>query len=263
MHISQIRDDLLEEQQALDAIVAKLSDEQWKLSTPSPRWTVADQIAHLSYFDTTAVIAISDPEAFTVLVSELTTLTNSSALDDYSLKEYRGLNPSDLLSEWRSRRIALAAASEGLRDDDRITWYGPSMGAKSFLTARMMEVWAHGQDVVDTIGVQRNPTDRLRHIVKLGYITRNWAYINRGLVPLETPIHVTLKSPSGELWEFGLENEGNQIDGSALDFCLVVTQRRSVNDTDLRVSGEAATNWLSIAQAFAGPPTTGPQINAE
>lgn len=261
MHISQIRDDLLQEQQALDAIVAKLSDEQWKLPTPSPRWTVADQIAHLSYFDATAVIAITDPEAFKVLVSGLPALTNSSGADDYSLKEYRGLDPSDLLSEWRSRRVALAAASGGLRDDDRVIWYGPSMGAKSFLTARMMEVWAHGQDVVDTIGVQRNPTDRLRHIVKLGYITRSWAYINRGLVPLEDPIHVILKSPSGEFWEFGSENERNQIDGSALDFCLVVTQRRTVNDTDLRVSGEAATSWLSIAQAFAGPPTTGPQIN--
>jgi len=261
MYISQIRDDLLQEQQALDTIVANLSEEQWQLPTASPGWTVADQISHLSFFDATAVIAITDPEAFKVLVSELSALTNSSDLDDYSLKEYRGLDPSDLLSEWRSRRIALAAASGGLRDDDRVFWYGPSMGAKSFLTARMMEVWAHGQDVVDTIGVQRNPTDRLRHIVKLGYITRDWAYINRGLVPLEGPVHVTLKSPSGEFWKFGTENEDNQIDGSALDFCLVVTQRRTVNDTDLRVSGEAATSWLSIAQAFAGPPTTGPQIN--
>ena len=173
MHISQVRDDLLQEQQALDTIVAKLSDDQWELPTPSPRWTVADQIAHLSYFDATAVIAITDPAAFKVLVSELPSLKNSSTVDDYSLKKYRRLDPSDLLSEWRSRRVALAVASEDLRDDDRVIWYGPSMGAKSFLTARMMEVWAHGQDVVDAIGVQRNPTDRLRHIAKLGYITRN------------------------------------------------------------------------------------------
>ena len=61
------------------------------------------------------------------------------------------------------------------------------MGAKSFLTARLMEVWAHGQDIVDTVGARRAPTDRLRHIAQLGFITRGWTYINRGLdVPIDT-----------------------------------------------------------------------------
>ena len=61
------------------------------------------------------------------------------------------------------------------------------MGAKSFLTARLMEAWAHGQDICDTVGVEREPTDRLRHIAQLGYITRGWTYVNRGL---EVPIGV-------------------------------------------------------------------------
>ena len=31
-------------------------------------------------------------------------------------------------------------------------WYGPSMSARSFVTARLMETWAHGMDVADALG---------------------------------------------------------------------------------------------------------------
>jgi hypothetical protein len=36
-----------------------------------------------------------------------------------------------------------------------------------------------------------------------------------------------------------------------------VTQRRNVADTGLLISGETATDWMSVAQAFAGPPGPG------
>jgi hypothetical protein len=48
------------------------------------------------------------------------------------------------------------------------------------------------------------------------------------------------------------------VRGPAEDFCLVVTQRRHVDDTALRVAGDVARDWLEKAQAFAGPPTDGP-----
>ena len=41
------------------------------------------------------------------------------------------------------------------------------------------------------------------------------------------------------------------MSGSALDFCLLVTQRRNRADTDL-VATAGAEEWLGIAQAFAG-----------
>jgi hypothetical protein len=47
------------------------------------------------------------------------------------------------------------------------------------------------------------------------------------------------------------------VHGSALDFCLVVTQRRHIADTALVVEGDAAVEWMGIAQAFAGPPGPG------
>ena len=38
----------------------------------------------------------------------------------------------------------------------------------------------------------------------------------------------------------------------------MVTQRRHLDDTDLEVVGDAARDWLLLAQAFAGPPSDGP-----
>ena len=155
-------------------------------------------------------------------------------------------------------RETLAAAAATLGNDTRIAWYGPSMGAKSFLTARLMEAWAHGQDVVDTVGASREPTDRLRHIAQLGFITRTWTYVNRGLEVPSTPVRVELDAPSGERWSFGPEDAEESIVGPALDFCLVTTQRRHVDDTALVVTGASARDWMEKAQLFAGPPSDGP-----
>lgn len=41
------------------------------------------------------------------------------------------------------------------------------MSAVSSVTARLMETWAHGQDIADVLGVDRQPTARLRHIAHL------------------------------------------------------------------------------------------------
>lgn len=260
MHVSEVLADLLAEQEALDAVVAPLTPEQFALPTPSPRWTVADQLAHLTYFDSTAALAITDPDAFTAGVGELLTAAGAGdeGVDDFTLGAYRNLPPDELLAAWRGNRAVLAEAASTLADDTRVVWYGPSMGSKSFLTARLMEVFAHGQDIVDTVGATRPATDRLRHIAQLGYITRKWSYLNRRMDVPEGDVAVVLTAPSGETWTWG-DDADNRVTGSAEDFCLVVTQRRHVDDTDLEVVGERARDWLLRAQAFAGPATDGPQ----
>ncbi len=154
---------------------------------------------------------------------------------------------------------ARAAAASTFDNDTRIAWYGPSMGSKSFLTARLMEAWAHGQDIVDAVGADRIATDRLRHIAQLGFITRGWTYMNRGLEVPSTPVRVELTSPSRETWSFGPDDAPESIVGPALDFCLVTTQRRHVDDTDLVVTGDSAREWMEKAQLFAGPPSDGPR----
>ncbi|MEL6892435.1 MAG: TIGR03084 family metal-binding protein [Actinomycetota bacterium] len=257
-----VRDDLLAEQAELDSLVTPITDEQWQLPTPSPRWTIGDQIGHLAYFDRTAAWAISDEERFTRSLADLAPGLSGEAtpdeIDELTLAEFRSVSGAEVLAMWRQRRRELAQASGGLDDDARVVWYGPSMGAKSFLTARLMECWAHGQHVADALGVERYPTDRLRHIAQLGFITRGWTYINRGLEVPETPVRVELRSPSGSTWRYGPDDAVDSVVGDAVDFCLVVTQCRHVDATDLAVTGDAARDWMTKAQAFAGNATDGP-----
>lgn len=259
MDVQVVLDDLVAEQQALDAVVAGLEPAEWALPTPSPRWSITDQIGHLTYFDTTATLAIEQPDAFVAHREELiANFADELAVDEVTLGGFRALTPSEQLAEWRRRRNALEAAGRTLSDDTRVEWYGPSMGARSFLTARLMEVWAHGQDVCDAVGATRAPSDRLRHIAQLGVITRGWSYVVRGATKPDGEVRVELTAPSGSTWTWGPDDAADSITGPAVDFCLVVTQRRHVDDTELVVDGELARDWMTKAQAFAGAPTTGP-----
>lgn len=270
MNVQDLRADLVAEQDALDAVVGELDPDHWTLATPSPRWNITDQIGHLTYFDWTASLAITDPDRFTALTGELMAAIGAGgddAMDSATLADYRAMSPQQLCHAWRTNRGVLSEAAATLVDDDRVIWYGPSMGAKSFLTARLMEAWAHGQDIVDTLDLagithaERPPTRRLKHIAQLGFITRKWSYINRQIDPPVTPVRVELQAPTGdgaETWSFGPDDAHDSIVGPALDFCLVTTQRRHVGDTSLVVTGNDAADWMHKAQAFAGGATDGP-----
>ena len=260
MEINETIEDLVAEQQALDDIVAKLDDQMWATPTSSDRWNVADQIGHLAYFDNAASLAITDPDKFRSSLDDLITsaANGSEASDDFTLGFYRSLTPEALLDSWREGRKDLANSASTLNNKSRVIWYGPSMGSNSFLTARLMEVWAHGQDIIDAVGGNRPDTERLRHIAHLGVITRQWSYINRRLEVPEGGVYVSLTGPDGQIWTWGPSDASDAIEGFAKDFCLVVTQRRHLGDTELKVKGDLAKEWIELAQAFAGPPTDGP-----
>ncbi len=259
MDVTAVTADLIAEQDDLDTVVAPLTDDAWALSTPSPGWSVADQIGHLTYFDRTAALAIVDPDAFIEHRDQLIGLFDDpAAVEDLTLGEFRAMHPAELLAAWREGRSTLAEASAPLTDDRRIEWYGPSMSSKSFLTARLMEAWAHGQDIVDTVGGTRVATDRLRHIAQLGVITRGWSYANRGLERPAGEVSVSLTAPSGDTWSWEHADEVGRVTGPAEDFCLVVTQRRHLDDTRLVASDGPARDWMLRAQAFAGDATDGP-----
>jgi uncharacterized protein (TIGR03084 family) len=253
-----LRRDLIDEQSALDEMVRDLSDADWRRATPSVGWTVADQIGHLTYFDTSAATAITDDVAFREGVSELVEGATNHGVDTYTLGAFRRLDAQQQLAEWRRARTALADAALSLRDETRVPWYGPTMSAKSFLSARLMETWAHGTDVADALSVDRRATERLRHVAQLGFVTRKWSYLVRGEELPAGDVRLQLISPSGERWTWGREDADDMITGPAEEFCLVVTQRRHVDDTSLE-TGELGYHWLERAQAFAGAATVGPK----
>ncbi len=253
--------DLSDEHGALDALVAPLPDAHWHRATPAAGWSVADQIAHLAYFDAAAAQAISDASAFARARDALVHAAFAEGVDDFTLHAFREMSPAEILTRWRVSREALLGAGATLDPSARLPWYGPDMSARSFLTARLMETWAHGVDVADALDVALRDSARLAHIVRLGYLTRDWSYRVRGEAPPETVVAIRLRDSRGTTYEHGPSDAEEVITGPALDFCLVVTQRRHVDDTSL-VTGEWGRHWMLRAQAFAGGPTTGPAPRA-
>jgi uncharacterized protein (TIGR03084 family) len=252
-------DDLAAEHRDLDAVLARLADARWDVATHAPGWAVRDQVTHLAHFDEAATAAIEDPEAFRAAAAAALEGGDLAGYEARYLAGGRALAPRELLAWWRTASGRLVAAARGADPKARLPWYGPAMGAASFVTARLMETWSHGLDVVDVVGGARPDTDRLRHVVLLGVRTRDFSYTNRGLAPDPAPVYVELTAPSGATWTHGDRHAADRIHGSASDFCRVVTQRRHVADTGLRVTGPSARRWMELAQAFAGPPGRGRQ----
>ena len=251
MTVNAMIADLASEQDSLDLVVADLDEATWQLATDSPGWTIADQISHLQFFDERAALAMNDPAAFGVDRQHLI----SSAPRDLSVELGRQVSAGELLDAWRQSRRALIEAAMKVDPTVRVPWYGPSMAVKSFLTARLMECWAHGHDIAEAVGVQRSPSVRLKHVAHIGVGARAFSLLINQLPEDSRSIRVELTAPGGELWTWGDETSDQRVLGDALDFCLVVTQRRALSDSQLTVVGDSATTWMRIAQAFAGAPT--------
>jgi uncharacterized protein (TIGR03084 family) len=253
--MERICNDLAKEQQELDAVVANLDEAGWATMTPSEGWDVREQIRHLAYYENRANLAASDQEAFKQWFDDM-------QQDPINMTRHiettgKKLTAEGTLKWWREERQTLLAVLRKMDRKKRLHWYGPKLSAMSFATARLMETWAHGQDIVDALGIERKPTDRLRHIAHMGASTFAWSYANRKMAVPDTPVRVELTGPSGDIWNWGPEDAKDKVKGPAEDFCLVVVQRRHAADTALMITGETAQQWMSIAQTFAGPPAEG------
>ena len=255
--------DLDGEYRALDDMVAPLSEAQWEITTPFANWTIREQMCHVAYFEEAARLSATDGDAFTQNMNRMMEgLTNADAFFEKTNMIGKEKSVPELLSWWRKERELLLSAYNSSNPKDRLPWYGPTMSARSAATSRIMEVWAHGQDIADALTIRRPGTDRLKHIAHIGVTTFGWSFINRGLELPEPAVRVELIGPSGTMWSWGPDDAENKVMGPALDFCLVVTKRRNLDDTALIMKGEVAQQWMNIAQAFAGPPEEGPQPGA-
>ncbi|MCU1589026.1 MAG: uncharacterized protein JWP11_282 [Frankiales bacterium] len=223
-------------------------------ATPADGWDVRDSISHLAGTDVEATLSMTDPDAFVGKLPQV-----GADIDGFltrQITDRRGLARGEFVEQWQAGFDALLAAFEKVDPSAKLPWYGPPMSPASFATARLMEYWAHGQDIADGLGVTRTPTARLRHICHIGYRTRGFSYVNRGLTPPADDVRLELTAPDGTTWTYGGEGSSDRVTGSALDFCLLVTQRRHRAEVDLTATG-GAEEWLAIAQAYAGPPGPG------
>lgn len=252
--------DLRAEGDALDALLVAAGADgdpgPWRKPTPAAGWTVAHQIAHLAWTDRRALLSARDEDAFH-REAQATAAADPHGFVDEGARTGAALPPAELLADWRTGRAELLLALAAQPPGRRLAWYGPPISIAGMASARIMETWAHGEDVADALGVRRAPTARLRHVVHLGVRTRDFAHALHGLTPPAEPFRVELTAPDGTLWTHGPEGAAQRVTGDALDFCLLVTQRRHRTDLRLHADGPDADRWLDIAQAFAGPPGPG------
>jgi uncharacterized protein (TIGR03084 family) len=258
---------MLEESRSLIAEADELRDfleslrpEDWRRPTPFKSWTPWDVVAHLNLGDRLALLALNDPLGFAASLGELMSQIAAGVSPTERARRTLGdLAPEALLLLWHETCRDLAGQLDACDPGRRVPWVGRDMGLRSFAAARLMETWAHGQDIYDLMGVPKTHSDRIRPIAEMGVRTFGWTFSNRGLDVPAPPPHVRLEAPSGAIWRWNEPSADNRVAGQAVEFCQVVTQVRNVADTALEVSGETARRWMAVAQCFAGPPEDPPR----
>jgi len=235
-------------------LISGLDEAGWHTPTPAAGWDITDQVSHLAYFDEVTIASAVDSDAF---IAERTAAEAAGGIDpDTIAARFHDLSGAEMLAWFDTARQELLSTFITIDPGARLPWFGPAMSAASSLTARLMETWAHTQDIADALRVTREPTGRLRHVAHIGVGARGYSYAVRGLPRPDVPVRVELvppaSEPSGASWTWGPADARDRITGPALDFCLLVTQRRHRDDVTLVIEGPAATEWMTIAQAFAG-----------
>ncbi len=250
--------DFLAESEALYRLLERLPDADFDRPTRFKQWTINQVLAHLHLGNWAARQTVIDETGYLAFRADRKAKVPPMPMREFEKQWARGLQGRALLQDWHALYPQVAQTFQATDPKRRLKWVGPDMSARSSISARLMETWAHGQAVYDLLGVERQDGDRVRNIVVLGINTFGWTFqVHEQPVPATMP-QVRLTAPSGEQWAFGEASSADCIEGSATEFCQVVTQVRNIADTSLRVVGPTATRWMSIAQAFAGPPETPP-----
>lgn len=249
--------DFWEETQTLYKLLQDLSEGDYERETLFKKWTINDILVHLHFWNQSADLSLNNSDEFDAMMANFFDAIKTGKLRPHenAVIPERG---KALLELWVNLSEKLVKDFSTIDPKQRLKWAGPTMSARTCISARQMEVWAHGQAIYDLLGKDRVESDRIKNIVILGLNAFGWSHQVHGLpVPKKMP-RVILKSPSGEEWSFGDEEAKDSIKGNATQFAQVVTQTRNILDTGLQVSGETAQTWMANAQCFAGPPETPP-----
>ncbi|WP_184837059.1 TIGR03084 family metal-binding protein [Allocatelliglobosispora scoriae] len=249
--VPDVISDLTADGDEIDQLVANLDDAEWALETPAVGWTIAHQIAHLAATFRLAGMAAGQPETFRAVTSRMS--GDFDANVNAALAEFLAEPKPVLLSRFRAERATAEKALAAVPAGEVVPWLVRPLPGPVLAAAGMMELFGHGQDIADALGVERTRTDRLGHLV--GFAVRTWdfGYQARGIATPELELRFEITSPSGTLWEFGPADSTQRISGPAADFCLLVTRRRHRDDLALTAVGAEADRWLDIAQAYRGP----------
>ena len=240
--------DLEAEQHALLDLVRAIGPDDWLRPTPARGWDVRDTVAHLADTDEVAIATATGGPGSLNARSEAA--ASGEDVTYRGVLHGRRLSGREVCAWFESSTAALREMFLTLDPGARVPW-GIGMRPASFVTARMMETWAHGLDVHAALGAKTVDTDRIGHIAWLATRALPYAYSVTGREPPKDPLRVELTLPSGALWSTGPEDAANRISGSAGEYCRVFVQRLEPSHAvTLRAEGAVAADVLSVARAY-------------
>jgi len=237
-------DDLESEQDALEAVLASLTGEQWRHPSAADGWTVADVVLHLAQTEEGVVAtATHTPTADWRQYGD----TVDGAMAARVAAEQAP--PEDIFERWRTARRASVAALRQADPQQPLRWVEAPLKPRTLATTRLAEHWAHALDVTTPFGIEYPDTDRLRHIAWLGHSSLPYAFGLRNQPP--HPVYCQLTAPDGTIWSYGPPDADSTITGPAGDFCRVGAQRIKPEQTALVTNDPHADAALKVLRNYA------------
>ncbi|MEO0546003.1 MAG: maleylpyruvate isomerase family mycothiol-dependent enzyme [Pseudomonadota bacterium] len=164
--------DFADEARDLHALVATMNDDQRLELTGFKAWTTEDIIRHLHLWNQAADFSVVQPDALTLLKARIDAAGSMRDVERQNVPE-RG---DELVAAWIELALDMETRWADFDPKRRLPWVGPDMSARSSMTARQMEHWAHGQAIYDLLGQERQDTVRLKNIVGVGVNTFGWTF---------------------------------------------------------------------------------------
>jgi uncharacterized protein (TIGR03084 family) len=237
------------EQQSLYDVLVRLSDDQWSLPTPAEGWDVRDSVSHLADTEEIAVDTMVDgPRSLNV---EAARYSSGEAFTEAGCERGRAMSGVEVREWWWAAAGRCRAELAAFDRAGRVPW-GLGMGWRAFVTARLMEHWAHGLDVRAAVGAPAEDTDRLRHIAWICVNALPYAFrVANVTPPADRTLRVEVTGPSGDVWAFGPDDATDRVTGPAAEWCRLAVQRLTRAEAPgLRADGPLADLALSHARAF-------------
>ncbi|MFC7534213.1 maleylpyruvate isomerase family mycothiol-dependent enzyme [Actinoplanes sp. GCM10030250] len=238
-------DDLEAEQEQLDAVLSRLTPEDWLLASAADGWTVADVVLHLAQTEEAVPVTVrGDPPP-------VDWRRYGGTVDDAMAAMVRAqpAPPAEILQRWRAARVASVKALRAADPQKPVQWVTSALKPRTLATTRLAEHWAHALDITAPLGVAWPDTMRLRHIAWLGHSTLRYAFQLAGLPA--APVFCDLTAPDGSSWRFGDPSAESAIAGPAGAFCRVGAQRLAPSDAGLLTSGPHAADALRLLRNYA------------
>ncbi|MEM6557720.1 MAG: maleylpyruvate isomerase family mycothiol-dependent enzyme, partial [Pseudomonadota bacterium] len=168
----QQAEDFRAESEALFGLLEGADATRFDEPTLFKDWTINAVLQHLHFWNQMAGLQLTDEAELSRRLGEV--MRHEGGMRGFERAHFDEMGGRDLLESWHED---VAHTADLFADADpraRLKWAGPDMSARSSITARLMETWAHGQEVYDHLGVERENADRIQNIVVLGVNTFGW-----------------------------------------------------------------------------------------